>query len=125
MPGDRVLSPLTLDYVPDGRGAWQTTPTIATAIHHQLRSERNGWCLDPDAGSDLHTLARLRLTEGVALRAGDTIRAALKPLVEEGRAADVAIRAERQPGGLLALEGTVRDVQHGPIDLEPLLPFGA
>jgi phage gp46-like protein len=90
---DRRLDPRTGDYVDDGRGNWEMTDTAATAILHQLRGHKAKWVLDPDVGSRLHELDRAKSTVKTPAVIEDMFRAALAPLVAEGRIDVPEVRA--------------------------------
>jgi len=126
MPGtDRALDPVTHDYVSDDRGGWATTTTLATALQHQLLDELGGWWGDPDVGSDLAAAATgAKASERTMQRLAEAVRRACAPFLERGLAADLEVTVDRNQLGAWGLRASIRDVQHGTLDLTPLLPFG-
>jgi phage gp46-like protein len=127
MAYDRKIDSLTHDYVEDGLGGFQTTTSIATELHHQLLSERGRWVGDPDAGSDFHQLraAGAADTDTTAKQAAEYTRNAVQPFLDAGRAADFQVATERDQSGRLVVTSSIRDIQHGAIDLGAIIPFGA
>jgi len=121
---DRMIDPGTGDYVDDGAGAWATTTTLATAVIHQVLDEIDRWAGDPLAGSDFHRFYRARNSEIEARRAAESIRRALKPLVDAGFARSVVVSVAREGASRWRLEGSLVDIEHGELDITPLLPFG-
>lgn len=123
MPGlDRVLSPLTGDYVSAPGGEFAETLTISTALFHQMKTERNRWSLDPAAGSDLHLAKHYGAGVGGKVFTENAIREAAKPLVDEGLAADVEVEIAADARGRIVAVASITDVQHGP--LEVAAPIG-
>lgn len=107
---DRVINPETGDYVETAEGQWETTRNAQTAIYHQIRTKRNGWAGDPDAGSDFHELDRGKSTLRTPVVIRDMTERALAPLVDEGRITEPDIDVERD-GTRAAQEATVTDLQ--------------
>lgn len=119
---DRKLDPITGDYIPDGRGGWQTTRTIQTAVHHQIHGERGRWAGDKDAGSEIHLLPK-KNTESTMQRGADVIREALAVFEADGRATDVQVAVDRDQRGRQAFRASIRDTQSGEV-VSSLIPFG-
>lgn len=124
MPGrDRKLGP-DGDYLPDGKGSYQTTTDLSTAVRHQLQGERNRWVGDPDAGSLLYTLERARNSAATSQKAQDIVKQAMQPFLDLGLATKLETIVDRDVGGRFGLSSTLHDLQHGEIDISDLLPGG-
>lgn len=126
MPGrDRVIDPLTGDYVSDGRGGYKTTNNLSTAIWHQLQGKKGKWVGDPDKGSLIFTLEREPNSQGAALLAGDFTRAALQIFVDAGQARDLQVVTQRDAQkNRISLASSIVDTSHGEIDITDLIPGG-
>lgn len=124
MPGtDRKLDATQKDYVDDGLGGWETTTTIAPQLHHQILSRYGEWAGDPDSGSTIHAIPR-KSNQATMLRVQDAWLAALQPFLDEGLAEDLVVQITRDGLNRFALEASLRDVQHGELDLSGLAAFG-
>jgi phage gp46-like protein len=126
MPGlDRVLDPITKDYVSDGAGSTSKTTSLMTQLHHQFYGRLDGWVGDPSAGSLLYKLERGRNSRAEADRAADYVRQAVQRFIDSGLASDLDVGVQRDGRGRWALYSSLRDLQSGAIiDLNPLLPYG-
>jgi phage gp46-like protein len=124
MPGfDRKFDPVTHDYVEEG-GSFVLTSTLETALYHQLNDELNAWAGDAEAGSRLHLLQRGRNSEAEAVRTADEMEAAVKPFVDLGWATDFEVAIDRDQHGRWSLASSIKDVQHGTLELDDMIPFG-
>lgn len=124
MGRDRIIG-ASGDYLSDGRGGRQTTQTAATKCYHQLKTARNTWCGDPDAGADYHLLER-KVTDEELARAADMTRAALERLVTEGVIRDVQIETGSDQRGRAAIQWVAFDVATGEkIGGVEVAPYGA
>lgn len=124
------MSPLDImldangDWIDDGAGGWQTTPTAATACRHQLLDRRGEWVGDPTAGRTSKGIPGRNSTQAELESEADSVREALAVLVREGLIADVEIVVARDTAGRWAMEAHCRDLASGgPIDLA-LTEFG-
>lgn len=126
MPGaDRVIDPITKDYVDNGAGSWKTTTTIATAVYHQLQGELNAWAGDSEAGSRFYQIKRAPNNDRIRQMATDFVRTALQVFIAKGLAADLKVETVRLGTNQAVTRSFIRDVQSGAnIDLNPLMPFG-
>lgn len=125
MPGlNRRIDPATGDYIRDGRGGHETTPTIETGVYHQIRGKRRLWIGDPDAGSDLYLLPRRNLDRGAVVFADDAIRRAVQPFVDAGEATAVETALQAEKTGRLAGAASITDVQAGDIDITDIAGIG-
>lgn len=103
MPFDRVIDPVTKDYVRGTNGTWTKTDTAATAVYHAVASERapeggvGGWWRDRVAGSRLHTLRREGVTSDQPRRIERLVEDALARLVQRGRISPPTVAAVRDP----------------------------
>jgi phage gp46-like protein len=110
---DRIIDPVTKDYVRDDNGNCETETDGRTSVYHQLTDEKDTWWGDPDAGSDLHKLARAKNGEVALARAADITRAALEPLEEAGVIDQVEVQVERDQANRLVIASQQRSVQSG------------
>lgn len=125
MGRDRVIDPITGDYVSNGRGSWLTTTSAATKCYHQLKTARNTWVGRPGQGNDLHLLER-QDTDAELARAEDMVRAALKPLVDAGVIANLKTERGRDQAGRQVVNWVAVDVQTGAVIAgSEVLPGGA
>ena len=125
MPYERIIDPVTHDYVPNGKGGYLKTRTASTAVYHQILDELDRWWGDSEAGSKLYLLARENAGEANLRKAAEYMKAALDPFVKAGRIAELEINVKRDARNRFVLEGGYRDVQSGEqIDLGSVLPFG-
>jgi phage gp46-like protein len=122
---DRVIDPVTHDYVPDGKGGWATTETVQTAMYHQITGELDRWWGDPDAGSQLFTFRRAKLTKAALGRAANTLEVSLKALEDEGRIDQKRVTVEQDQVQRLVIASSAHDVQFGEVEISNLQPFGA
>jgi phage gp46-like protein len=119
---DRKIDPATRDYVRAG-GARATTTSIQPRVYHAVTGKRNRWAGDPNQGSELYTLTTKRLGPAFKSEAIDGLAVALEPFVSQGLARDLRITVEIDANGRALIEGSLTDVQAGPIDLSDLTPF--
>lgn len=91
---DQALDPITQDYT----GA--RTETLGNAVYLRLMVPRGSWWADPALGSRLHLLAREKDLARVAVLARQYATEALQPLLDDGRAREISVETERQPGRL-------------------------
>lgn len=94
---DALLSPLTSDYTA------LATDTLANAVYLRLTTPLGSWFADPALGSRLHELQRNKDLERIKRLAVEYSQAALKPLVDDGRADSVSVSAYRDFPGRLDL----------------------
>lgn len=122
---DRRINPITKDYVDNGRGGFETTRTLETAVYHQLQGHLNKWVGDPAAGCAAFGVVR-KGARSVLHQLQDVYTAALLPFVKSGRGADLVVAIDRTQTGALAIRSSMRDIQgRGTLNIDPLLPFGA
>ncbi len=120
---DRVIDPVTKDYVSDGNGGRLKTRTARTAIYHQLITRLGQWWGDPTAGSGFFELARSVSTLQTPRVIEDVTTQALKRLVDLGRITAPVFETERV-GDRVNHSVTVTDIQSGEtLKLTSLLPF--
>jgi len=124
MPGtDLALDPVTHDLVDDGHGDWKEDATIAPQVQHQVLDHRGLWFADPGAGSVAHTIPR-KANEANVLAREDAYRDALRVFIETGLAEDLVLETSHVGPGRIDWRASLVDVQHGQLDLTPLLSFG-
>lgn len=125
MPGlDRVISPITRDYVDDDNGGFAETLTIETSVYHQAMGHLNKWPGDAAAGSRFYTLQRENADAATMLRAKDIMREAYQPLVDAGLATELTVETDHDELGRLVVTPTARDAQYGELKPMPLTPGG-
>ena len=124
MPGtDLTLDPISHDLVDDGAGDWVETSTIEPQLAHQLLDLKGLWFADQDAGCDAYLLPRKansRTFRGLE----DAYRSALRPFIAAGLAEDLTFAVTTNAIGRLAWLASLVDVQHGELDISPLLTYG-
>lgn len=123
MGRDRVLDPLTGDYVSDGQGGYETTTTIQPALVHQLKGQRSRWWGDENAGSDVWRLQTMPLNEATVVAARNFIRTAVQVFIDRGQAREPRVDVTRSPEGRLTIEASIVDVTHGELDISNLTRF--
>lgn len=119
---DRLIDPVTRDYIKDANGGYKTTNTIGTQIYHQLAGKRNHWCLDGDAGSDLHEGKHHGTGEdGIAFHE-DAVKTALARFIENGQARDLQVEVTAQ-GNRVSVDASIIDIQGAEVAVEGVTPF--
>lgn len=121
MPFDRLLDPVTHDYIDDGAGGTETTTTVATSMMSQFFITLNAWCLRGEAGNDLaKLLAQGDIGEQVIQEAREILLLAMKPMLDAGQLADPILEIEKDTEGRLVIVNSVLDVQSGTRIVLPL-----
>ena len=83
---DRILDPLTRDYVlVAADGSWSTTRSARTSVYHSILAYRGRWVDDAEFGSRLNELSRAKNTIRMRAVIADMITEALQMLIEAGR----------------------------------------
>lgn len=114
---DAWINPTTRDYEPTTApvGSLQRDPAngLANAAYLRLMTPLGRWLGDITLGSRLHELQRQKDTPRVERLALQYSRAALKPLLDDGRAASIDINTVREKdataGGRLLLSIAIVD----------------
>lgn len=83
--------------------------TLANAIYLRLTVPLGSWWADPNLGSRLYLLRRSKDLSRVGNLANQYATEALKPLVDDGRAASVSVDVQQPHNGWLLLLVTVTD----------------
>ena len=94
------VDPVTRDYVVSD-GLLEGDDGLQTPVLLCLFTERGGWLDDPDFGSRLHDLRRMKVPAAAAVLCPDMVHEALQPLVDDGRIASVTVETEVQRQGLI------------------------
>jgi hypothetical protein len=124
MPGtDLVIDPITRDLVDDGAGDWRETSTLQPQIHHQILDHKGLWFADVNAGCEAYKIPR-KANRPTFTRLQDAYRSCLRIFVDAGQAEDLEIEITTDQRGRLAWEGSLVDVQHGELQITPLLSYG-
>jgi len=125
MPGlDRVIDPITRDYVDDGYGGDVETTSLQPQLHHTLLDRRNQWPPFPGGGNEAHLVERLADETSMNELRG-AYEDALRPYVTDGLAEDMVVEVTRDQLNRLAWVASLVDKQYGKIELTPLLAYGA
>jgi phage gp46-like protein len=122
MPGlDRRIDPETGDWIDDGAGGFEETDTCESAAYLQIRIHRGEYWADGSAGSDVHLVPRMSLTQALEF-APETLRAALQRLVDAGLAKDLFVEVTADPDHPHRLTGVteITDAQGGRVDLSQI-----
>ncbi len=120
---DRVIDPISRDYVSDSSGGRQKTRDASTAIYHQIITKLGKWVGDPTAGSRFFTLGRAKNPISTPQTIRDISIEALTPLVEDERITEPEFEQERTLDRVLTAIN-VRDIQSGEtLELLNLLPL--
>lgn len=97
-----ALNPITHDYVADSLDAVPVADLLQAALL-RLSSQRGAFWFDPTLGSRLHLLAREKDVPRLKKIALEYATEALLPLQQDGRVADMAIRADQPKNSTLQL----------------------
>lgn len=104
---DALINPATGDYLADTArpGEWARDPAngLMNAAYLRLMTPLGTWFGDATVGSRLHELAREKDLARVERLAQQYATAALQPLLADGRAKSIDVRAQRPGNGRLAL----------------------
>lgn len=114
MPGlDRMLDPVTGDYIDAPGGEYEETLTAAPALYHQMKTPLGRWWGDLDAGSLLHLLRQRGADEPTVRFAEDAALQALDRLVVDGLIESPAAAASADRRGRMHLSTSCVDIQTG------------
>ncbi|STZ76344.1 phage GP46 family protein [Bergeriella denitrificans] len=94
---DKELDPLSGDYTGD------TIDNLKNAVYIRLQTPLGSWWADPAIGSLLHTLQREKDLAHVAQLAQQYAEEALQPIIDDGRAEQISVRAVQPANGRLYL----------------------
>ena len=125
MPGfERILDPISRDYVSDGRGGNEKTRSARTRVFHRLQAQYARWWGDVEHGSRLYEFQRANDSADTVRALKAAVEAALQPLVEAQFIADLVVEIQRDQVGREFVYTTMRDVQTGEeIDATDLVRF--
>ena len=125
MPGDDLVLDDSGDYVDDGAGGFQVTPTAASAVRHQGLDRLGEWVGDVTAGREQAGIAGRQDTEAELDAEANSWQIALELLEIEGLITDIQIETDRDVQGRFGLKITSRDTSSGgTITIETLGEFG-
>jgi hypothetical protein len=125
MGRDRIIDPVTGDYVSNGKGSWATTTSAMTKCYHVLKTARNTWVGRPARGADFRELER-KDTDAELARFETMVAKALQPLVDDGVIANLKTERGRDQAGRPVVNWIATDVQSGaPLAGAEVLPWGA
>lgn len=101
---DALIDSVSRDYLM-AAGAAQRDPAdgLANAVYLRLMTARGSYWPDPDFGSRLHEIQREKDLPRVAVLAVQYAEQALRPIIDDGRAASIEVTADRPGNGWLAL----------------------
>jgi len=94
---DAYIDPTTGAYV-RANGDLQRDPAggLANAIYLRMVTPLGSYWADPSLGSRMHELVRAKGLASIELRAQQYARAALQPLLDDGRASSIEIATQLQ-----------------------------
>ncbi|MAL02636.1 MAG: hypothetical protein CL536_11000 [Alcaligenaceae bacterium] len=101
---DALIDPLTGDY------AGQQIQTLANAVYLRLFTRVGSWWADPQLGSRLHELQRMKDVHRIYKLAKQYSEQALQPIIDDGRASGITVTATRAQPGRCLLHIEVVDV---------------
>ncbi|HHK5577915.1 TPA: phage GP46 family protein [Neisseria cinerea] len=104
---EKELDALSGDYT--GR----LTDTLKNAVYIRLKTPLGSWWADGSLGSLLHLLGREKDVDRVALLARQYAEETLRPIVADGRAKSIAVRATHPADGGLVLHIRVETAAGG------------
>ena len=121
---DRVINPITRDYVRDeATGTSKTTRNASTSIYHQAATRLGQWWGDPKAGSLLYQLERAKSLLRTPVIIRDIFSQFLQPLIDKGAITPPSFESLRRVDRI-DTEATVLDLQSGEeLKLSDLLPY--
>lgn len=98
---DAWINPVTGDYVLE-KGAATRDPAggLGNAVYLRLMTPLGSYWAEPDLGSRLHELQRMKDLSRTAILARQYAEQALAPLIADGRALAIDVTTERLPGRL-------------------------
>lgn len=125
MPGtDLDLDSLSHDFVDTANGDdWVEVDHIGPQVQHQILDDRGRFFADLDAGNEAWKIPK-KGDRATALRLEDAHREALSVFIRLGLAEDLDLEFGVDQEGRLAWQGSMVDLQHGQLDLTPLLTYG-
>lgn len=100
---DMALDTQTGDYT------GTTITTLGNAVYLRLMTPLGKWWADPTLGSRLHELEREKDVSRVRVLARQFAQLALQPLIDDGRAKNIAIEAQQPLNGRVLLLIEVED----------------
>jgi phage gp46-like protein len=107
---DTYVDPITRDYVYTG-GAFERDPAagLANAVYLRLMTPLASYWADATLGSRLHELQREKDVARVGVLARQYAEQALRPILDDGRAAAIDVTVEQPKNGRLLLLIEVTD----------------
>jgi phage gp46-like protein len=112
---DALINPYTGDYEGDdnrpGDLARDPANGLMNAAYLRLMTPLGSWFGDATLGSRLHELEREKDMDRVERLVQQYAAAALKPLLDDGRARSIDVRTQRQGNGRMALAIELVDAQ--------------
>jgi phage gp46-like protein len=93
---DIFIDPATADYaIADGASVRDPMGGLANAVYLRLMTPLASYWADPSLGSRLHELTREKDVTRIAILSRQYAEAALKPIVDDGRATRILVTVER------------------------------
>lgn len=119
---DRLIDPVTKDYIKASGGSYKTTRTIGTQVYHQLAGKRGHWWGDHTAGSDLHEVKHHGTgADGIAF-AENAGKTALARFVRDGLARDLRVEAAAN-NNRIKVDASIVDIQGAEVAVTGVTPF--
>lgn len=113
MARDFKFDPVTQDWIPDGKGSFQTTEHADTMLMHQLVCTYRAWWGDGELGSRLNDPKNYG-ADPVTF-AKDEARRAIGVLIDRGRVANLQVDAEQPYPGRVNVATRSQDVSTGSV----------
>ena len=101
---DAWINPTTADYeLLSGAATRAPGDGLANAIYIRLMTPLGSWWQDITLGSRLHELVRQKDLSRIGVLAAQYADQALKPILDDGRATEIAVSTEQPHNGRLHL----------------------
>jgi len=125
MPGDDLKFDDSGDFILTDAGEFETTPTAASAVRHQVMDRLGEWVGDISAGRVISGIAGRNDTQEQIDIEEDSVVKALQVLVVEGLIADVQSETDKSQLNRHAIRVTSRDTATGGTIIAPSDEFGS
>lgn len=122
MAKDRLIDPVTKDYIKNSTGGYETTETVGTQVYHQLVGKLNLWWGDSEAGSKLHLIKDVGAGAAGIAFAEDATRTALEKFKKQGLIRDIRVEVEAI-GNKIFINASVIDIQGASVSVDGVTPF--
>lgn len=101
---DTFIDPINRDYlVTNGAPVRDAAYGLGNAVYLRLMTPLGSWWQDASFGSRLHELQREKDLNRISILAKQYSEAALKPIIDDGRALSIVVSTEQPHNGWLKL----------------------